>query len=159
MSGLDVVYNGKVLVKEKAATTFSDAYSNGASETATNKTISLVSSYTYRYKPSYIVKHVLENSPADLVGIQEGDIILSINGKPAHQLTLKELIGKFKSGHNKKIRMYVQRSGVEMKFQFRLVKKIYSSVTKPLILIIFLLFFAFEKIVICLEKPPSLLVS
>ena len=124
MSGLDVVYNGKVLVKEKAATTFSDAYSNGASETATNKTISLVSSYTYRFKPSYIVKHVLENSPADLVGIQEGDIILSINGKPAHQLTLKELIGKFKSGHNKKIRMYVQRSGVEMKFQFRLVKKI-----------------------------------
>ena len=125
MSGLDVVYNGKILVKEKAETTFSDSYSNGKiNETLTNKTISLVSNYTYQFKPSYKIKHVLENSPAALAGIQVGDIILSINGNKAHKLTLKEILGKFQSGHNKKIRMYIDRFGREMKFQFRLIKKI-----------------------------------
>jgi len=91
MSGLDVVYNGKVLVKEKEATKFSDTYSSGNSQTTNTNTISLVTSYTYRFKPSYKVKHVLENSPAGLVGIQEEDVILSINGIDGHQLTLKEL--------------------------------------------------------------------
>ncbi len=124
MSGLDVVYNGKVLVKEKASTTFSDSYSNNVSEVTASKTISLVSSYTYRFKPSYKIKHVLENSPAALAGIQEGDIILSINGTKTHELTLKEILGKFQSGHNNKIRMIIDRNGVEKKFLFRLVKKI-----------------------------------
>jgi hypothetical protein len=124
MSGLDVVYNGKVLIKEKSGTTFSDMHSNNLSQASTNKTISLVSSYIYRFKPSYKVKHVLENSPAALAGIQKGDIILSINGTKAYELSLKELLGKFQSGDNKRIRLYIDRLGVEMKFQFRLVKKI-----------------------------------
>ncbi len=124
MSGLDVVYNGKVLVKEKEATKFSDTYSSGNSQTTNTNTISLVTSYTYRFKPSYKVKHVLENSPAGLVGIQEEDVILSINGIDGHQLTLKELLSKFQSGDNNRIRMTIERLGVEMKFQFRLVKKI-----------------------------------
>ncbi len=124
MSGLDVVYNGKVLVKEKTTATFSDSYSNGNSQTATNNTISLVSSYNYRFKPSYKIKHVLENSPAGLAGIQKDDVVIEINGIKAHQMTLKELLGKFQSGHNRKIRMTIERFGVRMKFQFRLVKKI-----------------------------------
>jgi len=124
MSGLDVVYNGKVLVKEKEATKFSDTCSSGNSQTTNTNTISLVTSYTYRFKPSYKVKHVLENSPAGLVGIQEEDVILSINGIDGHQLTLKELLSKFQSGDNNRIRMTIERLGVEMKFQFRLVKKI-----------------------------------
>lgn len=124
MSGLDVVYNGKVLIKEKSAAIFSDTYSSGNSETTNTKTISIVTSYAYRFKPSYKIKHVLENSPAGLAGIQVDDVIISINGIKGHQLTLKELLGKFQSGDKNKIRMTIKREGVQMKFQFRLVKKI-----------------------------------
>ncbi len=124
MSGLDVVYNGKVLVREKEATQFSDSYSNGNVESSNTKTVSVVSRYTYRFKPSYKIKHVLENSPADLAGLQIDDVIMSINGIKAHQMSLKELLGKFQSGHNKRINMVIKREGVQMKFQFRLVKKI-----------------------------------
>ncbi|WKD86949.1 hypothetical protein KCTC32516_02329 [Polaribacter huanghezhanensis] len=124
MSGLDVVYNGKVLVKEKAQTTFSDAYSNSVSQTVNNSTISLVSTYSYRFKPSYKIKHVLENSPAGLAGIKKNDIILSINGTEVHKLTLKQLLGKFQKGHKRKIRMTIERLGVDINFQFRLIKKI-----------------------------------
>jgi predicted aspartyl protease len=124
MSGLDVVYNGKVLVKEVTKTTFSDSYSNGNSQTLNTNTVSLVSSYVYRFKPSYKIKHVLDNSPAAIAGIKKDDIILSINRIKAHQLTLKELLGKFQSGDNDRIRMTIERLGVQMKFQFRLIKKI-----------------------------------
>ncbi len=124
MSGLDVVYNGKVLVREKEATQFSDSYSNGNVESSNTKTVSVVSRYTYRFKPSYKIKHVLENSPAGLAGLQIDDVIMSINGIKAHQMSLKELLGKFQSGHNKRINMVIKREGVQMKFQFRLVKKI-----------------------------------
>ena len=124
MSGLDVVYNGKILVREKESTEFSDAYSSGNSETTNTKTVSIVSRYTYRFKPSYKIKHVLENSPAGLAGLHKDDVIKSINSVKVHQLTLKELLGKFQAGHNRTIRIVVEREGVEMKFKFKLVKKI-----------------------------------
>lgn len=124
MSGLDVVYNGKVLVKEKAATKFQDTYSRSDSNTNNTNTISLATSYTYRFKPSYRIKHILPKSPADLAGIKVNDIILSINGIKVHEYSLRELLSKFQTGHNKRIRMKVERQGEVHKFQFRLVKKI-----------------------------------
>jgi len=124
MSGIDVVYNGKVLVREKETTQFSDSYSRSDSKTVTNNTLSLVSSYTYQFRPSFIVKYILPNSPGDKAGIKENDIILSINGAQAHELTLQELLNKFQDGDNRKIRMKIKRRGQPMKFKFRLVKKI-----------------------------------
>ena len=124
MSGLDLVYNGKVLVKEKLSTNFSNVFSTGDSKSTEANTVTLISTYRYRFKPSYKVKHVLENSPAGLAGIRKGDIILSINGIKVHKLTLKQLLGKFQSGNKRKIRMTIERLGVKMKFQFRLIKKI-----------------------------------
>lgn len=124
MSGLDVVHNGQVLVREKMASTFSDSYSNNNSQAHDVNTISIVSSYEYRFKPSYRIKHVLKGSPADLAGLLEDDIIIGINGINVYQLTLKELISKFQTGHNSKIKMTIERNEVSMKFQFRLVKKI-----------------------------------
>jgi len=124
MSGLDLVYNGKVLVKEKLSTNFSNVFSTGDSKSTEANTVTLISTYRYRFKPSYKVKHVLENSPAGLAGIQKGDIILSINGIKVHKLTLKQLLGKFQSGNKRKIIMIVERLGAKMKFQFRLIKKI-----------------------------------
>jgi hypothetical protein len=124
MSGIDVVYNGKVLVKEKDNVQFGDSYSTGNSKTLSNNTVSLVSSYTYRFKSSFRIKYILPNSPGDKAGLKENDIILSINGDKAHNLTLRELLGKFQDGHQKKIRMKIEREGKEMKFQFKLVRKI-----------------------------------
>ncbi len=125
MSGLDVVYNGKVLVMEKDNVSILDSYSNTNSNTSLNHTINLVTNYTYRFKPSYKVKNVLPDSPADKAGILRDDIILSINGIKAHQLTLTELLNMFQARNNKKIRIKIERKdGKQFKYQFRLVRKI-----------------------------------
>jgi hypothetical protein len=124
MSGLDVVYNGKTLVKELVPATFKDAFSNGDSNTLNTNTVSLVSNYRFSFKPSYRVKHVLKDSPAALAGIMAGDVIVSINGERVHQFTLKELLGKFQTGDNDKIKMKIERKEIPMKFEFRLERKI-----------------------------------
>lgn len=125
MSGIDVVYAGKILVREKDATKFSDSYTSGGGSGATKtNTISLVSSYTYRFKPSYKIRHVLKGSPGNEAGLLPDDVIIRINGFRAHELTLTELLSKFQAGNNRKIRMFIERKGVPMKFEFRLKKYI-----------------------------------
>lgn len=122
MSGIDVVYNGKTLVKEKESIqAFNVNEDNNGSK---NNTISFISSYKFRFKPSYKIKSVTPNSPAYEAGLMAGDVILSINNVKVHQLTLSQLLIKFQSGNLKKIRMRVDRKGKSLKFQFRLVKKI-----------------------------------
>mgnify|MGYP005989214149 CR=1 FL=1 len=121
MSGLDVVYNGMILVKEKDVRLLKDNYGRDVDR---NSSISLVTNYKYVFKPSYIIKHVLKNSPSFKAGLQKNDIIISINGVKVHQYRLKQLLSKFQTGHNKKIKMKIERNGIPLKFEFRLVKKI-----------------------------------
>jgi len=124
MSGLDVGYNGKVLVKEKDTNTHIDSYARTDSETNNNFTINYSINYRYQFKPSFIVTHVLSDSPAGKAGIKKDDIIISINKRYVYELTLHELLNKFRRGHRKKIIMKVERNGMPMKFQFQLMKKI-----------------------------------
>ncbi|MFY9243298.1 MAG: aspartyl protease family protein [Polaribacter sp.] len=121
MSGLDVVYNGKQLIKEEETKTYSDAYSQNVE---TNNSVSFITSFSYKFKPSFIIKNVVKGSPAYKAGLLKDDIILNINYKPAHEFTLGKILEKFQADPNKKIRLVIDRKGTEMKFDFRLEKKI-----------------------------------
>ncbi|WP_435416161.1 aspartyl protease family protein [Polaribacter aestuariivivens] len=121
MSGLDVVYAGKQLVREKEETRISDAYNNDVNK---NNTISFVTNFSYKFKPIFRIRTVVKNSPADKVGLQANDLLLQINGKAAHNYTLNEIISKFQEKDNKRIRMTVNRNGDIIKFEFRLEKKV-----------------------------------
>ena len=123
MSGVDVVYNGKILVKEKQKFFTDKKFESGMSRGKFN-TISFVSNYKYRFKPSYRVYAVIEGSPAAIAGLQKGDIIIKINGEFTHQYSLKQLLGKFQERHNKRIKMLVERGAEILEFEFRLIKKI-----------------------------------
>ncbi len=121
MSGLDIVYNGKQLVKEEVIKPVSDSFNN---DIQTNNTISFVANYTYKFKPSYIIKNVVKNSPADRAGLQAGDILSSINRKPVHSYKLNEIVSKMQERVNKKIIITILRYGSKQTFEFRLEKRI-----------------------------------
>lgn len=121
MSGLDIVYNGKQLVKEKDVKKITNAYNQ---QVNTKNSISFISSYSYKFKSSYKIKGVLENSPADSAGLQKGDVILRINNKSVHEFTLTDILMKMREKDGKKIKMLIERAGVKMKFEFRLAKKV-----------------------------------
>ena len=124
MSGLDVVYNGQQLIKESVRTFSEDSYTTYNKETNQSNTISLVEKYQYIFKNSYKINYVLKDSPADLAGLLKGDVILKLNRKHAYDYKMSDITEIFQSYDNKKITMTIMRNGQEIKFQFRLKKRI-----------------------------------
>jgi len=122
MSGIELVYNGQVLVKEKSTSLNLD------SNSLTNKDegIAVVMNYNYNYvfKPSYSIFSIRKNSPAYEAGLRKGDVLLAINNKAAHHYKLEEIVHWFYSKPNRKFKLKVDRGGLEYEFSFRLRKVI-----------------------------------
>lgn len=122
MTGLDVVYNGKVLVREEESKNI--IAFDIESKTTSDNTVSFVHNYTYKFKPSYKINNVLPGSPAEKAGLLKGDILHKVNGVPVYQYSLRQLMNRFQDGHNKRIKIVVERNYQFLNFRFRLVKKI-----------------------------------
>ena len=121
MSGLEVVYNGKKLVKQNQFSSYESSFNDNVSR---KNTINFITSFSYSFKPSYKIKSVVKGSPADLAGLEVGDIILKLNNKKAYDYKLTDINYKFQEKDSKKIKMLVSRNGKEMQFEFRLKKRI-----------------------------------
>jgi len=122
MSGLNVIYNGLVLVREERRV--SDLTSDDFGKSANTNVIKIVTSYQYKFKPSYKIEYVTKDSPAAKAGVLAGDILVKLNGKWAYQLKLKDITNTFSERDKKRIRLTVNRNGKTLKFEFRLEKKI-----------------------------------
>lgn len=123
MSGIEVVYNGKILVREESHTIDTDSYGRNVSNSARNS-VSLITNYSYKFKPSFRANSVVKDSPADKAGILPGDILLKINGKETHLMSLSEIVGKLMEKNNKRINLTIQRKGIIKRIQFRLKRRI-----------------------------------
>ncbi|WP_246175107.1 aspartyl protease family protein [Tenacibaculum aiptasiae] len=123
MSGLHIVHDGQELVKEKALTKLLNSNYEG-NKSMRNNIIAFIDTYHYRFKSKYKIDKIVEDSPADKAGIMVGDIILNVNNKPAYQFTLEEIVNLFQTKPNKKIKIKVKRGGVDLRFEFRLEKRI-----------------------------------
>ncbi|MDO6739754.1 MULTISPECIES: aspartyl protease family protein [Polaribacter] len=121
MSGLDVVYNGKQLIKEQNINRYIDGYNQNVSS---NNSVSFITSFSYKFKPSFKIKNVVEGSPAAKAGLLKGDVILKINNTSAYNFTLSKITQIFQERNNKRIRITIVRNAQKMKFEFRLQKKI-----------------------------------
>ena len=116
MSGIELVYNGKQLVKEQNYASIGLADSK-----ATEKnTVILDYNYKYTFKPSYKIHGIREGSPAYNAGLMAGDIVIKINGKFAYELPLEEIIEKFFQKENTKISLVVERYGKDYEYHFLL---------------------------------------
>lgn len=123
MSGIEVVYNGKILVREEEKKLQRDSYGRNLTSSSANS-LSVITSYNYRFKPSFKVSTVVKGSPADLAGMLPNDILLKINGVETHTMNLSEIIGKLREKNNKKITLTIQRSGVVSRVKFRLKRRL-----------------------------------
>ena len=122
MSGIEVVYNGKVLVEEKQ-THLGEVYGRDANTSATaSSSVSIITDYVYRFKPSYKINEVLPDSPAYLAGVRRNDVLFKINGRAAHNYKFSEIIGLFQKKPNLKIKLVVIRNNEFLTFEFRLKK-------------------------------------
>ncbi len=116
-SGIVLEQHGFRIVKES---TNKKTFDNYGRSNDNNITISSVDTYTVGLKPAYTIMEVRPNSPAEKAGLLKGDIIVSINGKHAHELKLQEVIGYFKGNIGKMIRLKVERNKQILSLEFRL---------------------------------------
>lgn len=77
----------------------------------------------YSLEPEYKIVEIRPDSPAEMAGLQKGDIILKINGRPAYKYTLTEISNLFSVSEGKKIRIQIEREGVDKTVSF-LLKRI-----------------------------------
>ncbi|NRA94167.1 MAG: PDZ domain-containing protein, partial [Psychroserpens sp.] len=115
-SGIVLEQNGVILVREREGR--SGLGYNDKDDF--NLHIETVTHYKLSVKPAYTIVEIRDDSPADMVGLKTGDIILEVNGKDTHTLKLQNVIGYFKAKAGKLINLKVDRNGRIMLFEFRL---------------------------------------
>ena len=87
-----------------------------------NVEILLTERYKIALHPAFEIAEIRKESPAALAGLQKGDIIISVNGKQAHQYSLQEVSEMLNEKPNKKIKLVVDRSTKILRFSFTLKK-------------------------------------
>lgn len=117
MSGLELAHNGSVLVGSRQERMASQL--GGKKE---QSTVQLVYSLVYALKPSFKIAELRKDSPAEKAGLLKGDIVLKINGRPAYEYKLQDITYLFSSKEGKKVKLLVERDGVEIQYGFKLKK-------------------------------------
>lgn len=119
MSGLTLEHEGMELVKQERQAAVNSNRAN-QNDNFTRNSVSITTEVHFSLVPKYVVVDVREGSPAALAGIQKGDEVISINGKPCYEYKLHQLIELFSSEEGKRITMEYRRDGAINKTKFYL---------------------------------------
>lgn len=72
--------------------------------------------------PEIVVSSIRLGSPADEAGMQQGDVILAVNGKSVHSYKLQEVIHMLNKRQGKRMKILVERANQDLVFGFTLRK-------------------------------------
>jgi hypothetical protein len=109
VSGVELYYDGYSIFRD---------YKEAKAAASSEKVI-FVSSIGVIYKPTVKILNVRKDSPAARIGLQKGDILLSINKNSSHNYDLAELsylMNDFEK--DKKVSLKIERLGKEIEYEF-----------------------------------------
>lgn len=119
-SGITMQHAGIRFVKTRTRIPSNTIASNSEASIPNSSTINFTSSYKFKIVPELVISDIRPGSPADQVGLEIGDTVLSINHQNLNSLTLQKAIAEFYGRDGKRIRMTIERQGVVIKYQFEL---------------------------------------
>lgn len=117
-SGIVLEQDGVRVVKEGSR----DPQNKKGQEQGELSRLSVIEAYKYSLKPAFRIVELRPDSPAEKAGLKLGDIILVINNREVHHLSLQEVNTFFRAKDGKSIKLIIDRDGVIMKFHFKLEK-------------------------------------
>lgn len=117
MSGIELQNEGLQWVQETVTlnTVSNDVSFDNTGEKAENNF-----KYKFSLKPVYTIANVRKNSPAEICGLQKGDIVVSINKTEAYRYSLQAINDLLKSEEGKGFYFVIEREGKTLKFYFQL---------------------------------------
>lgn len=119
MSGIEINHAGLQWIQEEVSlNTIVSTKSNTSYESPSSSQDKF--KYKFVLKPVYVIAHVRKDSPAELCGLKNGDIIITINGNGVDRYSLQEINALLKSEDGKKINFEIDRGNKRMKFTFYL---------------------------------------
>ncbi len=120
MSGIELQHNGMRVIQEvkKRNSTLQTNYGRQTGAGDINVVFEHYNSFSL--VKAYEIAEIRKNSPAELAGLREGDVIVSINGKVVDKMTLSKVTGILQGKENKRMRLKVLRGETVLKFEFRL---------------------------------------
>ncbi|MCW5517715.1 aspartyl protease family protein [Muriicola sp. Z0-33] len=116
MSGIELQHNGIRYIAERIADTRGVVRNE---ESAFGDVQILMENRTrLSLVPEIIVSAIRAGSPAEEVGLQEGDVILAVNGKQVHKYKLQEVMKMLNEKEGKKVRLLIERYNKDLLFSF-----------------------------------------
>lgn len=119
MSGIELQHNGLRMVK--ALVRNEEGYAKNESNNQGVK-IYLQKQYNFELHPALEIAEIRDGSPAAIVGLREGDVILQVNKKNVHNYSLQQVSEMMNERVGKTVYVTVERSGSTLKFNFKLQK-------------------------------------
>lgn len=113
-SGLEIIYDGKMLVRKEVQSENSTLSTSEGEKSI----VQILYEYVYDFKPIYKIGFVRKNSLAADAGLRVNDIVLEINGKTAYNYKLSEIISLFSQKEGTRIELLIERNRVKMFYSF-----------------------------------------
>lgn len=123
LAGIALQHNGLRYIAESIAD-FTGVVRNDDS-TFGNVQILLENKTRLSLVPEIIVSGIRAGSPAAEAGLQEGDVILAVNGKKIHRYKLQEVLKMLNEREGKRVRVMIERFNQDMHFSF-VLKKVFD---------------------------------
>lgn len=105
LSGIDLQHNGMRYISEHIV----DAGGNDRADSYGNVQIVFANRTRLSLVPEIIVSGIRAGSPGQEAGLQEGDIILAVNGKKVHNYELQHILRLLNEKEGKRIKVLVER--------------------------------------------------
>ena len=120
MSGIIIEHSGMVPIKAVRSSNAESIRIDQNNSSTSTVNIDLNPLFTFFLTPKFIVAELRKGSPADIAGVEVGDEVLVINGKPFYKWKLAEVNSLFSSKSGRKIVLQIVRNGMKIKKRFTL---------------------------------------